>query len=151
MRAAHNRVFSSSACCGTVDAGLGMPLSACGRGTRVRAAHSAQAWVRGPSAVVGRIASCFSRRVPPHPGLVCSGARTRVPLPQEEREIRSLASVVVVALAFVFAPARAAEPPARPYMVAAANPYAVDAGLQMLRAGGSAVDAAIAIQSVLTL
>ncbi|HEY1615956.1 MAG TPA: gamma-glutamyltransferase [Rhizomicrobium sp.] len=40
---------------------------------------------------------------------------------------------------------------ARHDMVAAANPYAVDAGLQMLRAGGSAVDAAIAVQMVLTL
>src|SRR5689334_22553446 len=36
-------------------------------------------------------------------------------------------------------------------MIAAANPLAVDAGLQMLRAGGSAVDAAIAVQLVLTL
>lgn len=36
-------------------------------------------------------------------------------------------------------------------MIAAANPYAVDAGLQMLRAGGSAIDAAIAVQMVLTL
>jgi gamma-glutamyltranspeptidase/glutathione hydrolase len=45
----------------------------------------------------------------------------------------------------------AAEAPARHDMVAAANPYAVDAGLQMLRAGGSAVDAAIAVQMVLTL
>jgi len=36
-------------------------------------------------------------------------------------------------------------------MVAAANPLAVDAGLQMLHAGGSAVDAAIAVQMVLTL
>ncbi len=35
--------------------------------------------------------------------------------------------------------------------VAAANPLATDAGLQILRAGGSAVDAAIAVQMVLTL
>ena len=35
--------------------------------------------------------------------------------------------------------------------VAAANPLAVDAGYQILKAGGSAVDAAIAIQMVLTL
>ncbi len=36
-------------------------------------------------------------------------------------------------------------------MVAAANPYAVEAGLEILRDGGSAVDAAIAIQAVLGL
>ncbi|MGS5086377.1 gamma-glutamyltransferase family protein [Hydrogenophaga sp. A37] len=35
--------------------------------------------------------------------------------------------------------------------VAAANPLAADAGAQVLRAGGSAVDAAIAVQMVLTL
>ena len=35
--------------------------------------------------------------------------------------------------------------------VAAANPLATDAGLQILRAGGSAVDAAIAVQMVLGL
>ena len=35
--------------------------------------------------------------------------------------------------------------------VAAANPLATDAGLQILRAGGSALDAAIAVQMVLTL
>jgi gamma-glutamyltranspeptidase / glutathione hydrolase len=36
-------------------------------------------------------------------------------------------------------------------MVAAANPLAVDAGVKVLRAGGSAVDAAVAVQSVLGL
>src|SRR5204863_1792571 len=36
-------------------------------------------------------------------------------------------------------------------MVAAANPVAVDAGLKALREGGSAVDAAVAIQAVLGL
>lgn len=40
---------------------------------------------------------------------------------------------------------------ARKYMAAAAHPLAADAGHQMLRAGGSAVDAAIAVQMVLTL
>lgn len=35
--------------------------------------------------------------------------------------------------------------------VAAANPYAVEAGLAVLRAGGSAVDAAVAIQAMLGL
>lgn len=37
------------------------------------------------------------------------------------------------------------------FMVAAANPLAVEAGYQMIQAGGSAVDAAIAVQLVLTL
>ena len=36
-------------------------------------------------------------------------------------------------------------------MVVAANPWAVDAGVEILRAGGSAVDAAIAVQLVLNL
>lgn len=39
----------------------------------------------------------------------------------------------------------------RTYAVAAANPLATDAGRQILKAGGSAVDAAIAVQLVLTL
>lgn len=37
------------------------------------------------------------------------------------------------------------------FAVAAANPLAVDAGYQILKAGGSAVDAAVAVQLVLTL
>tara|TARA_R110002073_G_scaffold105839_4_gene239219 strand:+ start:14297 stop:15994 length:1698 start_codon:yes stop_codon:yes gene_type:complete len=47
----------------------------------------------------------------------------------------------------------AAPPPsdAGPAMVAAANPHAVEAGLEALRNGGNAIDAAIAVQSVLGL
>ena len=40
---------------------------------------------------------------------------------------------------------------ARHHMVVAANPYAAEAGLETLRAGGSAVDANIAVQMVLGL
>jgi gamma-glutamyltranspeptidase / glutathione hydrolase len=39
----------------------------------------------------------------------------------------------------------------RKFAVAAANPLATDAGYQILKAGGSALDAAIAVQMVLTL
>jgi gamma-glutamyltranspeptidase/glutathione hydrolase len=42
-------------------------------------------------------------------------------------------------------------PAAGPAMVAAANPLAVEAGLEALRAGGDAIDAAIAVQAVLGL
>jgi gamma-glutamyltranspeptidase / glutathione hydrolase len=43
------------------------------------------------------------------------------------------------------------QPFAKNDMIAAANPLAAEAGLEMLRAGGSAVDAAIAVQMVLGL
>ncbi len=50
------------------------------------------------------------------------------------------------------APQQAATPPTGPkVMVAAANPLAVEAGLNVLRQGGSAVDAAVAVQAVLGL
>ncbi|WP_414713691.1 gamma-glutamyltransferase family protein [Sphingomonas sp.] len=47
--------------------------------------------------------------------------------------------------------AAAASPLASHAMIAAANPLAVDAGLDILRRGGSAVDAAVAVQAVLGL
>ena len=54
--------------------------------------------------------------------------------------------VVALLLGVGWAPACLAAPQS---MVAAANPMAVDAGLEVLRRGGSAVDAAIAVQMVL--
>lgn len=49
------------------------------------------------------------------------------------------------------APRMALTPPSATAMVAAANPLAVKAGLEILDQGGSAVDAAIAVQTVLGL
>jgi gamma-glutamyltranspeptidase/glutathione hydrolase len=49
------------------------------------------------------------------------------------------------------APAASAAPPARGPFVSAANPLAVQAGLDVLGRGGSAVDAAVAVQAVLGL
>ena len=58
--------------------------------------------------------------------------------------------VLILLVLAAFCPARA-EIVAKHHMVAAANPYAAKAALEILRQGGSAVDAAIAAQMVLTL
>ncbi|HTP76251.1 MAG TPA: gamma-glutamyltransferase [Rhizomicrobium sp.] len=61
-------------------------------------------------------------------------------------------AICVVTVALVAAvPARAAGTIASHHIISAANPYAAEAGRQMMREGGSAVDAAIAAQLVLTL
>lgn len=49
------------------------------------------------------------------------------------------------------APTVAVEAPRSPGMVSAANPLAVEAGLRVLREGGTAADAAVAVQAVLGL
>src|SRR5262245_49164636 len=58
----------------------------------------------------------------------------------------------LAALALCGAAAQPAAPTrAETQLVVSANPYASEAGRRILRAGGSAVDAAIAVQLVLTL
>jgi len=54
-------------------------------------------------------------------------------------------------LSLLLAPLPAAAQPAQRHMVAAGHPLAVEAGLGVLRDGGSALDAAVAVQAVLTL
>ena len=56
-----------------------------------------------------------------------------------------------VLLTVILAALPAGAEPARRHMVAAGHPLAVEAGLMMLRDGGSALDAAVAVQAVLTL
>ncbi|BDG72795.1 gamma-glutamyltransferase [Roseomonas fluvialis] len=55
----------------------------------------------------------------------------------------------ILLLLLTIAPAQAE--PARRHMVVAGHPLAAQAGLEVLREGGSAVDAAVAVQMVLTL
>lgn len=66
--------------------------------------------------------------------------------------LRLVCAAALVATALpVGAIAQVTETAAKHHMIAAANPHAAEAGLEMMRAGGSAVDAAIATQLVLGL
>lgn len=65
--------------------------------------------------------------------------------------VRLLLVPVLVWCAALIGPAEAEPALAHHHMIAAANPHAAEAGLAMLRRGGSAVDAAIAAQAVLGL
>ena len=58
---------------------------------------------------------------------------------------------LILLLLTALCPPALSGPIAKHHMVAAANPYAAKAAIDMLRQGGSAVDAAIAAQMVLTL
>ena len=60
-----------------------------------------------------------------------------------------LAALLAASATATQAPAAPAKGPTA--MVAAANPMAVDAGLKVLKAGGSAADAAVAVQAVVGL
>ncbi|MFN3943691.1 MAG: gamma-glutamyltransferase family protein [Allosphingosinicella sp.] len=67
-----------------------------------------------------------------------------------ERLFWLLAAMAALAGCATTAPPEPAEPP-RQIFVAAANPLAADAGMNVLRRGGSAIDAAIAVQAMLSL
>src|SRR5213083_2878435 len=65
--------------------------------------------------------------------------------------VAALACIAFTACAAAPAPQAAAEAKATQPFVIAANPLAARAGLNVLKRGGSAVDAAIAIQAMLSL
>jgi len=89
------------------------------------------------------------------------------PTPSLKSSVFSLAAATLLLAACSTAPPLAYKVPQQPegasgytekpgwatskFAVAAANPLATDAGYQVLKAGGSAIDAAIAVQMVLTL
>ncbi len=66
------------------------------------------------------------------------------------KSFRALCATALIVTALP-AQAQVTETIAKKHMIAAANPHAAQAGLDMMRAGGSSVDAAIATQMVLGL
>jgi gamma-glutamyltranspeptidase/glutathione hydrolase len=100
-----------------------------------------------PHAQAGHIGYEVSRGWPYHGG--------EATVRDAKREVRLLMNRVLYAVTCVLALAVGASaadaPVAKTHMIAAASPFAAEAGRQILREGGSAVDAAIAAQMVLTL
>ena len=99
-------------------------------------------------------------------GRVLDGTSSMAVMPKAAVLARTIVAVAMAAAAALGAPAVAQDAgtpeagtgwhsgglaTATSHMVAAANPHAVEAGLEILRAGGSAADAAIAVQLVLNL
>lgn len=67
--------------------------------------------------------------------------------------MRRTGLALLIGAALAFSGGASAKPAsrARPMVIAAANPLAVEAGMKVLRRGGDAVDAAIAVQAMLGL
>lgn len=86
-------------------------------------------------------------------GLALAGLAPLPALPRAEARPATLGQMASpVAAPSITPPAPAQQTSLAPHaMVAAANPLAVQAGLAVLRAGGGAVDAAVAVQAVLGL
>jgi len=89
----------------------------------------------------------------PSPAPAAAVAAEPAPPPDTEAPAAPEAAAPSPAPAAIVAAEPAPRPAARAakYMVAAANPLAAQAGLEILRAGGSAIDAAIAVQMVLNV
>jgi gamma-glutamyltranspeptidase/glutathione hydrolase len=88
--------------------------------------------------------------VTPYSGLFTKGVDMRLVDPCRQGR-RALLAIAISLLTVGGAGAEAAAPILPKAMVAAANPEAVEAGLAILRRGGSALDAAVAVQATLGL